>query len=174
MRHAFLTVLSLGPAHGYELKQNLEQRFGDLLPSINAGQIYTTLQRLERDGLIAGEPVEGDTRGKRVYAITEAGRQELRRWLEQPTAPPRLRDEFVTKLVLAGLGGVAEPRELIERQRRECFQTLRDLEARRRSRPNGLATELLIESAALHAEADLRWLELVASRLDPPTHTRGR
>lgn len=173
MRHAFLTLLAGGSTHGYGLKQALEQRFGDLLPPINAGQIYTTLQRLERDGLVAGEDVAGDTRGKRVYALTDAGREELDAWLTAPTPPARLRDEFTLKVLLAGLAGVADPRALVERQRRECLQTLRDLEVHRRANPNGLATALLIENAALHAEADLAWLDLVTSRLDTKEDDRG-
>ena len=55
MREVFLALLAGGPGHGYELKQTLEQAFGDLLPALNAGQIYTTLARLERDGLVVGE-----------------------------------------------------------------------------------------------------------------------
>lgn len=173
MRHAFLTLLAGGSAHGYELKQALEQRLGDLLPPINAGQIYTTLQRLERDGLVSGEDIAGDSRGKRVYALTDAGRAELDEWLAAPTPPARGRDEFGMKLVLAGLSGIADPHVLVARQRLECLQTLRDLDVHRRANPNGLATELLIESAALHLEADLRWLDLVASRLNAQEDDRG-
>src|SRR5919108_3916326 len=122
MRYPFLALLASGPAHGYELKQALEQRFGDALPPLNAGQVYTTLARLERDGLVRGSDVPDDSRQKRVYTLTTAGRAALEEWAELPTAATRLRDEFFMKLVLAGLSGVAEPRTLIERQRRECLQ----------------------------------------------------
>jgi DNA-binding PadR family transcriptional regulator len=165
MKHAFLVLLAAGPAHGYELKLALEQRFGDLVPPINAGQVYTTLARLERDGLVESTDVEGDGRGKRVYALTDAGRADIAAWLEAPSPAASLRDEFATKLVLGGLPGIVDPRRLVDRQRHELLQTLRDLEARRTGGPNGVAADLLIESAVLHAEAELRWLDYVTARI---------
>ena len=101
MRSAFLALLAARPAHGYELRQALEQRFGSALPPMNAGQVYTTLARLERDGLVVGEDVPDDSRQKRVYALTDAGRAALDEWVAAPTPGPRLRDEFFLKLVLA-------------------------------------------------------------------------
>ena len=89
--------------------------------------MYTTLQRLERDGLVQGEDVPGDTRQKRVYTLTEAGREALTGWVTAPTPATRLRDEFFLKLVLAGSSGIADPRTLIERQRREYLIALRAL-----------------------------------------------
>jgi DNA-binding PadR family transcriptional regulator len=163
MRYPFLALLASGPAHGYELKQALVQRFGAALPPINAGQVYTTLARLERDGLVRGSDVPDDSRQKRVYELTDAGRAALEEWLAAPTAGPRLRDEFFMKLVLAGQAGVTDPRLLIERQRREYLQALRDLAA---VAPNGNnVASLLVEGAALHLEADLKWLDLCEERL---------
>ena len=81
MRYPFLALLADGPAHGYELKQALEHRFGDVLPPLNAGQVYTTLQRLERDGLVVGRDVPEDGRQKRVYELTPAGREALDDWV---------------------------------------------------------------------------------------------
>jgi putative ABC transport system permease protein len=81
--HARAVALLAGAGgHGYELKQTLEHEFGQLLPALNAGQIYSTLARLERDGLITGEGVAGDSRRKRVYGLTERGRAELAAWIE--------------------------------------------------------------------------------------------
>jgi DNA-binding PadR family transcriptional regulator len=174
MRASFLALLANGPAHGYELKQALEQRFGDLLPPLNAGQIYTTLARLERDGLIEGSDVKGDSRGKRVYALTDDGRRELERWVSVPTPVGRLKDEFAMKLVLGGLGGLVDPDEMIERQRQECLQSLRDLDALVRANGGGLAGELLIEGASLHVEADLRWLDRIQERLQSKETSDGR
>ena len=163
MRYPFLALLAGGPAHGYELKQALEQRFGDALPPLNAGQVYTTLQRLERDGLVVGENAAQDGRQKRVYELTASGREALAGWVTTPTAATRLRDEFFLKLVLAGHAGVADPRALIERQRREYLQVLRDLAA---VAPNGnVVGSLLAEGAALHLEADLKWLDLCEQQL---------
>jgi DNA-binding PadR family transcriptional regulator len=163
MRHPFLALLASGPAHGYELKQALEERFGSTLPPLNAGQVYTTLARLERDGLVRGADVPDDSRQKRVYELTDAGREELDRWVATPTPATRLRDEFFLKLVLAAQAGVADPRLLIERQRREYLQALRDLAGM--SSNGNVAGSLLVEGAALHLEADLRWLDLCEERM---------
>jgi DNA-binding PadR family transcriptional regulator len=168
MRYPFLALLASGPAHGYELKQAFETRFGHLLPPLNAGQIYTTLGRLERDGLVRADHVEQDGRpNKRVYELTDEGRTALAEWVAAPAPGTRLKDEFFMKLVLAGLTGVAEPKALIERQRREYLQSLRDLaELAAARRGNGDPTaELLIEGAALHLQADLEWLDLCDQRL---------
>ena len=74
MRFPLLALLAGGPAHGYELKQAMEQQFGAVLPPLNAGQIYTTLSRLERDGLVEDDAVAQNGRpNKRVYRLTEAG-----------------------------------------------------------------------------------------------------
>src|SRR5262245_37857755 len=109
MKHAFLALLASGPAHGYELKQELERRFGSTLAPLNDGQVYTTLQRLERDGLVAGEDVPADSRQKRVYTLTDNGRAALTTWALAPTSATRLRDEFFLKLVLAGSSGIGDP-----------------------------------------------------------------
>ncbi len=163
MRYPFLALLANGPTHGYELKLAIEQRFGSVLPPLNAGQVYTTLARLERDGLVEGSDVPEDSRQKRVYELTDAGREALADWLAAPATATRLRDEFFLKLVLAGWTGIADPRALIERQRREYLQALRDLVG---AAANGNeAGSLLAEGAALHLEADLKWLDLCQDRL---------
>jgi DNA-binding PadR family transcriptional regulator len=163
MKYAFLALLAEGPAHGYELKQALEQRFGSTLAPLNAGQVYTTLQRLERDGLVEGADVPEDTRQKRVYELTPAGRDTLAAWVGEPVPAARPRDEFFLKLVLAGLSGIAEPMVLIARQRQEVLRALRDV-----TDPGDGSTvvrELLAEGTALHLEADLKWLDLCQERL---------
>jgi DNA-binding PadR family transcriptional regulator len=168
MKYPILALLAAGPAHGYELKLALEERFGSVLPPLNAGQIYTTLARLDRDGLVEGGDVAQDGRpNKRVYELTAAGRKALDEWVDAPTPATRLKDEFFMKLVLAGLSGTADPRTLIDRQRRECLQALRDLtELAATNGPNGSTpASLLVEGAVLHLEADLKWLSLCEERL---------
>src|ERR1044072_6040394 len=106
MLHPLLALLANGPAHGYELKQALEQQFGTVLPPLNAGQIYTTLQRLERDDLVQDNAVEQNGRpNKRVYELTEKGRNELGGWLNDASPGTRLKDDFFTQLLLARAGG---------------------------------------------------------------------
>jgi DNA-binding PadR family transcriptional regulator len=165
MRELFLALLAGDRGHGYELKQALEQEFGELLPALNAGQIYTTLARLERDGLVAGESVAGDNRRKRVYELTDAGRAALRRWIETPVPGTRLKDEFFMKLVIVSSARLAEPSTLIDGQRREYLQSLRDLDALLASNGKGVGAELLVEGAVLHLKADLEWLDVIEQRL---------
>ncbi|HEU0115504.1 MAG TPA: helix-turn-helix transcriptional regulator [Thermomicrobiales bacterium] len=171
MRNALLALLAKEPAHGYELKQALEETFGDAWPPTNIGQIYTTLGRLERDGLVQSVHVAQEHRpDKRVYAVTPEGRRELDDWIATPTPGPRLRDEFFLKLILAqtaGLNSASDPRLLIERQRRAFLHSLRelnDLATRQDTRDNPAAL-LLIEGAILHLQADVQWLDLCESRL---------
>lgn len=168
MRYAFLAILAKAPAHGYELKQAFEETFGAVWPPLNFGQIYTTLQRLERDELVRSyEVTQARRRDKKVYELTPAGHAELGTWLAEPATGPWLKDEFFMKLVMAGMIDAADPAELIERQRRVYQQALRDLDtmaARASANPNAVPA-LLIEGAALHMQADLKWLELCEEAL---------
>jgi DNA-binding PadR family transcriptional regulator len=165
MREIFLALLAGDTGHGYELKQTLEQEFGQLLPALNAGQIYSTLGRLERDGLIVGRGVAGDSRRKRVYELTDSGRSVLARWIQKPVPGTRLKDEFFMKIVVVASAGLAEPRTLIDGQRREYLQSLRDLDALLAANGRSAAAELLVEGAVLHLKADLEWLDLIERRL---------
>jgi DNA-binding PadR family transcriptional regulator len=165
MREVFMALLSGGSGHGYELKQALDQQFGSLLPQLNSGQIYSTLSRLERDGLVESEPVPDDNRGKKVYRLTERGRELVERWAGAPVSGTRLKDEFFVKLVVATSVGLADPNDLIERQRGEYLQSLRDLDARMASRAHGPTAQLLVEGAVLHLKADLEWLDLIEAQL---------
>lgn len=165
MRHAFLALLAAGPAHGYELRQSFEEAFEGIWPPINAGQIYTTLNRLERDGLVASTEVDQHDRpNKRVFELTEAGRETLNGWLAQPAAKSRIKDEFFMKLVLAKTTGTADPQDLIDRQRAAYLSDLRSLTLARDGKA-GAVRELLTEGAALHIEADLRWLDTLERRI---------
>jgi DNA-binding PadR family transcriptional regulator len=165
MRELFLALLAGDSGYGYELGQALQQEFGELLPALNAGQIYSTLGRLERDGLVVSQSVEGDSRRKRLYELTEDGRAVLARWIETPVPGARLKDEFFMKLVVVASARLAEPTTVIEGQRREYLQTLRDLDALLAANGKGVAAELLVEGAVLHAKADLDWLDLIEQRL---------
>jgi DNA-binding PadR family transcriptional regulator len=165
MRELFLALLSGERAHGYELKQSLEQEFGDLLPALNAGQIYVTLGRLERDGLVVGHAVPGDSRGKRVYELTDRGREALAAWIEAPVSARPLKDEFFMKLVVLASARLAAPKQLLEVQRREYLQSLRDLNALLEANGREPGAALLVEGAILHLKADLEWLDLIERQL---------
>jgi DNA-binding PadR family transcriptional regulator len=159
MRMPLLALLAKEPAHGYELKLQLEQVFGEAYPTPNIGQIYVTLQRLERDGLVRSEDVVQATRpNKRVYELTEAGREAVLNWIDSTSEGPRVRDEFFMKLALSQQAGISDRLGLINRQRRHYLAQLRslsDLAASADRRIPGL----LIEGAMLHLQADLDWLQ---------------
>jgi DNA-binding PadR family transcriptional regulator len=175
MRLPLLALLAKEPAHGYELKVRLEQTFGDAFPAPNIGQIYLTLQRLERAGLVRSQDVVQAARpNKRVYELTPAGREAVTAWVEEPSDGPRVRDDFFMKLILGPLAGVTDRLTLINRQRRHYLSLMRNL-----SGLAGRATEgnkisgLLVEGAMLHLQADLDWLEhcqeeLLLPRADVP------
>jgi DNA-binding PadR family transcriptional regulator len=159
MRNAVLAVLAEQPAHGYEIKRGLEERFGSVIAPVNAGQVYVTLQRLQRDALIADDAVTQTGRpDKRVYRLTDEGRRALEEWLGAASAPNRPRDELFPQLVFAGTMGLADPAELIARQRAVYLRALGDLERVLAGGENG-TTALVVEGAALHLEADLKWLD---------------
>jgi DNA-binding PadR family transcriptional regulator len=154
-----LALLTKEPAHGYELKILLEQMFGDAYPSPNIGQIYVTLQRLERNGLVASQDVVQQARpNKRVYEVTDAGREALANWIDQPSDGPRIRDDFFMKLALSPLAGATDRLALINRQRRDYLNQLRGLSDIASATGPGVA-RLLVEGAMLHLQADLDWLE---------------
>jgi len=160
MRYPVLASLAAAPAHGYEIKRGLEERFGSAVAPLNIGQVYTSLQRLQRDELVVDEEAREGGRDRRVYRLTDAGRAALEEWVGTASGPTRLRDDFFMKLVFAREIGLADPAELIARQRARYLGALRDLE-------NVLAggdaddstTALVVEGAALHLEADLKWLD---------------
>lgn len=160
-----MALLSGGQSHGYDLKQSIEHTFGSLLPALNTGQIYSTLARLERDGMVEAESVAGDSRGKKLYRLTEAGRAAVEEWVGRVVPGARLKDEFFVKLVVATSAGLAAPEALIDAQRAEYRQSLRDLDARLADGVTGPTAELMVEGAALHLKADLEWLDLIEDRL---------
>jgi len=161
MRLPLLALLAKEPAHGYELKNLLEQTFGQAYPSPNIGQIYVTLQRLERDGLVRSQDVVQATRpNKRVYALTKTGGEALANWVEEPSDAPRIRDDFFMKLALSPMAGATDQMGLINRQRRHYLGLMRGLsELASSAGDDSPIARLLIEGAMLHLQADLDWLE---------------
>lgn len=160
MRLHLLALLARQPAYGYELKQDLEQTFGAAYPQPNIGQIYVTLSRLEKSGLIEGRDVPQDGRpDKKVYEITEEGTRELSQWFAAPTEGPRVRDEFFMKLILAPGTELTDQLTLINNQRRHCLTAMRGLNRLAAEDRGNRVSQLLIEGAVLHLQADLDWLE---------------
>lgn len=157
MRHALLALLSKEPAYPNELKRVLETEFGALWPA-NDGHVYVLLGRLEAAGLVSsGGPAQGR---RKLYELTVEGHEELRRWLDEPVEATPFRVALLSKVVLAQRGGLADPVVLIDRQRRAHLRRLREVQRLATELPADGTEALLVEGAALHLQADLRWLEL--------------
>lgn len=164
IQYALLGLLEHGPRHGYDLKQAFDQVLSPQR-ALPFGQVYASLARLERDHRITVVTVErGEGPDRKRYAITEDGRVALRAWLAEPLPPePHLQSELYLKVVLAILiGGSLEA--LLDSQRRAHLARMRTLTALRRDAP--LPTALLADYATFHLEADLRWLEMTAARIE--------
>jgi len=159
-----LGLLEGAPSHGYELKRAFDQRFGSDKP-LPFGQVYATLGRLQRDGraVVVGTEV-GEGPERKRYAITEQGVTDLEHWLAEAEVPePHLQTVLFSKVVLALLSG-RDAHRFLDTQRAAHLARMRELTEMRRTAPLGQA--LLADYALFHLEADLRWLELTAARLD--------
>ena len=160
-------LLAAHLAHGYELKTELARHFGGLLSVLNDGQVYTTLARLERDELVESHDAAGDTRGKRIYALTARGRREALQWLRAPAPEAKLKDEFFLKLALSASTGMGDAMALIDAQRHATLQSLRHLDSQLGDGDDTVPA-LLREGVALHLQARLRWLDVCEERLEKP------
>ncbi|QRP47125.1 PadR family transcriptional regulator [Amycolatopsis sp. FDAARGOS 1241] len=159
-----LALLEPGPRHGYDLKRAYDEQFGQDKP-LAYGQVYATLSRLLKNGLVEVAGIEaGDGPERKRYTITEAGVTDVERWLATPEAPePYLQNTLYTKVVLALLSGRSAT-AVLDSQRAAHLKEMRGLT--RRKRDGDLATQLICDHALFHLEADLRWLELTSARLD--------
>ena len=160
LKYVLLALLAERPRHGYELKSAFDALLQGSWP-LNIGQVYTTLGRLERDGLVSHEVVEQQERpDRKVHELTAVGEKELRRWLDEPAAEPaRLKDELYLKLLVHTIVDHEDAAAYIREQRRLLLDTLADVTASQADADGGIAASLLLEAAALHLEADLRWLD---------------
>ncbi|MHC3470194.1 PadR family transcriptional regulator [Streptomyces sp. 7R007] len=170
IRHGLLVLLQGGPRYGSRLRTEFEARTGGSWP-LNIGQVYTTLGRLERDGMVVQDGA--DEAGRALYALTDAGRAELRTWFATPVeraGPPR--DELAIKLALAvGTPGV-DVSKVVEAQRRHVADALHEYVRQRAQllalapeHPDQVARLLVLEQLVCHAEAEIRWLEHCEARL---------
>ncbi|MEO8263528.1 MAG: PadR family transcriptional regulator [Pseudolysinimonas sp.] len=160
IRQSLLAILDQEPCYGYQLRLEFERRTGGTWP-LNVGQVYTTLDRLERDGLVATGAT--DAEGHVYYEITPAGRDAARGWLATPVERPlAARDELAVKLALALTLPGADAAAILTTQRDATTAAL----ARYRAEPNGtLARQLVVDSLVFAAEAELAWLEHCEARL---------
>jgi DNA-binding PadR family transcriptional regulator len=185
VRYGVLGLLSTKDMWGYELKSKFDDFIGDFW-QLNFGQIYSTLDRLVKQGLVerVGEPVEGSP-DRKVYRITVQGRAEFDEWIRLPVAQPRaLRDDLFVRLLFCDRSS-PEPILRIINRHRDTYQMQMQKLSKRKAQLVALkqsdplsVTELLFDAALFHAEADLRWLahveQKVLARWAPGSSKRRR
>lgn len=183
VREGLLALLREGPRHGYQLKTEFEAATGGVWP-LNVGQVYTTLDRLERDGLVqvqpfgaagagaagAGGDSDGDAgpAGQKSYVLTPAGDAELRAWWDAVAADgPPPRDELMLKVLMALGAGRDEALRVVTHQRTVLLTHLQRIRRERTATdgPPDLAAQLVTEALIARAEADLRWLDTCETHL---------
>jgi DNA-binding PadR family transcriptional regulator len=172
IRHALLALLSEGPKYGLRLRQEFEARTGEVWP-LNIGQVYTTLQRLERDALVESDDAQGDG-PQNVFRITAAGRRELDEWLRTPPdtlSPPR--DELVIKVQVALRVPGVDVHDVIQAHRRHLVETMQrytHLKAEGSEEDVGLG--LIVDAELFRLEGVVRWLDAADARLQRLPATR--
>jgi DNA-binding PadR family transcriptional regulator len=156
-----LAMLAKEPSHGYQLRARLRKALGPLGDGMNDGQIYVTLTRLEKAGLVASQPAAGlpERPDRKMYELTPAGQQRVADWLSDVSWPRSDLAEFHLKLIAAASAGLADPLAIVDAQRRELLRRLRDVQRAALAEPDRSAAGLLLEGIVLRLQADLRWLE---------------
>jgi DNA-binding PadR family transcriptional regulator len=165
VRFGLLALLDEAPSHGYHLKTAFERRTGGSW-ALNIGQVYTTIQRLERDGLVESIGEVDDDR--REYRITPGGREQLVAWFENPVvAEAPARDELTIKVLLAVAAGDVDVTALLQRQRRASVEQLQAY-TRRKAKADptrDVAFLILLDALLFRTEAEIRWLDACDARI---------
>jgi len=180
VRHALLALLSEGPKYGLQLREEFEARTGEVWP-LNVGQVYTTLQRLERDGLVESD--DADSEGpQKAFRITATGRQELAGWLRTPSdmsSPPR--DELVMKILVALRVPGTDVTEVIQVHRRYVVELMQQWTRIKETEAEfDLSLALVVDAELFRLDSVIRWLDSADARIkraaadppSPPSHQR--
>jgi DNA-binding PadR family transcriptional regulator len=165
VRHALLALLSEGPKYGLQLRQEFEAGTGEVWP-LNVGQVYTTLQRLERDGLV--ESADPESEGpQKSYRLTVDGGRELDQWLRTPVdtwEPPR--DELVIKVLVALRVPGVDVREVVQAHRRHVIEAMQRYTRLKGEAPeHDVALAVVVDAQIFRLEAVVRWLDAADTRL---------
>ncbi len=167
VRNSLLAILASDPAHGYGLKSSFEESTAGAWP-LNVGQVYTTLGRLERDGLVQAEPSEEEG-PRQTWRITDLGREVLEEWYASPvTSDPPARDELTLKVLLAAAGDDVDVSAIIHKERTATMERLQQLTRhKQKADPDKeLPWLLLLDALILKASAEINWLDLCEERLE--------
>jgi len=165
VRHALLALLSEGPKYGLQLRQEFEARTGEVWP-LNVGQVYTTLQRLERDGLVESDEA-GDGGPQNGFRITAQGGEELAHWLRTPpdlSSPPR--DELVIKVMVAFQMPDVDVHDVIQVHRRYLVELMQQWTRLKEDEANfDLGFALVVDAELFRLDSVIRWLDTADGRL---------
>jgi DNA-binding PadR family transcriptional regulator len=160
-QEVILAMLAKEPSYGFELRQRLRGALGPIGADMNAGQIYVTLSRLEKAGLVEADhsTTSADGSDRKTYALTPDGQQRVAEWIAEVSWPRPDLAEFHLKLLAAAAAGLADPLTIVDTQRRELLRRLRDAQRAAMAEPDHSDGALLLEGIVLRLQADLRWLE---------------
>src|SRR5712691_269327 len=165
VRHALLALLSEGPKYGLQLREEFEARTGEVWP-LNVGQVYTTLQRLERDGLVESDDA-GEDGPQKGFRITTDGEQELAEWLRTPpdmASPPR--DELVIKVLVALRVPGTDVHDVIQVHRRYLVELMQQwTRIKEAEAESDLGLALVVDAELFRLDAVIRWLDAAEGRL---------
>jgi DNA-binding PadR family transcriptional regulator len=171
VRHALLALLREGPKYGLQLRQEFEERTGEVWP-LNVGQVYTTLQRLERDGLVDADDAGDGDGPQRTFRLTDAGGAELDEWLRTPpdmASPPR--DELVIKVLVALRLPDVDVRALVQVHRRQLVELMQQYtRLKEDATDEELGLVLVVDSEIFRLDSLIRWLDSVDGRLEQLPH----
>jgi DNA-binding PadR family transcriptional regulator len=156
-----LAMLAKEPSQGYQLRARLDRALGPLGDAMNDGQVYVTLGRLEKAGLVIrdGASTPPDRPDRKVYGLTPTGQERVTEWLSEVSWPKPDLAEFHLKLIAAAVAGLADPVSIVDLQRRELLRRLREVQRAAMAEPVHSDAGLLLEGIVLRLQADLRWLE---------------
>ncbi len=171
-RHAILGLLADGPLHGYDLKTSFDRQLSPTEP-LNFGQVYTALDRLHRDGcVLQSEVAQSERPDKKVYALTDTGQDELRRWLTTPSnVDLDLRNDTYLKLMIARRRSDVSPVQIIAIERQACMTRLHELNRAHiaaQAESTDVSVRLLLDLAILRLEAFAKWLDRCEAELQEP------
>jgi len=163
VQEVILALLAKEASHGYQLRARLQLALGPLAEALNAGQVYVTLNRLEKAALVSSERVgQSDRPDRKVYELTPAGHARVVEWLGDTSWPKPAPAEFHLKLVAAAAAGLADPVRLVDSQRHALLEGLAAAQRAALAEPEGSVAGLLLEGVVLRLQADVRWLEACA------------